>query len=217
MTNPTPARKRRRGWLMLDFAVPFALYYLLHWLGVGDVAALSAGAAVSVLSTLISVLRTRKVDLLSLITLLAMVLGLVVALISGNARQLLVRSAWISAPIGFWTLASLRSERPLSYVFTRALLRPKAALMEQLWASEALFRLAWRNVTILCGTASVLDAALQVGMAYTLPIASVPALDTALNVATAVLLQVPTHLLIRRSGSWNALFSRRHQRSVRLP
>ena len=48
--------------------------------------------------------------------------------------------------------------------------------------------------------------ALRVLMAAALPVPVVPALDAALTAATLIALQVPTHLLLRRSGSWHLLF-----------
>jgi hypothetical protein len=38
------------------------------------------------------------------------------------------------------------------------------------------------------------------------PAVIVPALDTALSVATLAAHRVPTHVLLRRSGSWDLLF-----------
>jgi hypothetical protein len=57
------------------------------------------------------------------------------------------------------------------------------------------------------------DSGLRLLMAYTLPVPVVPALETTLSVVTIVLLQLPTHLLLRRAGAWQALFGRRPVRS----
>lgn len=52
----------------------------------------------------------------------------------------------------------------------------------------------------------LIDSGLRVLIAYTLPVPVVPALDTTLSVATIVVLQLPTHVLLRRSGAWHQLF-----------
>ncbi|OLT21867.1 hypothetical protein BJF78_33690 [Pseudonocardia sp. CNS-139] len=89
---------------------------------------------------------------------------------------------------------------------TQYLMPHRAALMADLWARDPRFRRAWRAITVCWGAALLADTALRVLMAALLPVPVVPALDTALTVATLVALQIPTHVLLRRSGSWDLLF-----------
>jgi hypothetical protein len=136
-----------------------------------------------------------------------MLLATVASLITGDPRELLVRNALLSLPFGLWTLASLASSRPpLCFRLTRNLLPHRADLMDELWERDPRFRQAWRSITVAWGAAMLGDTALRVLMAATLAVPVVPALDTALTVTTLVALQVPTHLLLRRSGSWELLF-----------
>ncbi|MGH8826750.1 MAG: VC0807 family protein [Jiangellaceae bacterium] len=131
---------------------------------------------------------------------------IVVSLLSDSPRELLVRNAWVSAPLSLWTLLTLRAERPITFVTTRSLLPHLAAAMDELWATEPRFRAAWGQITVVWGVVLVLDAVLGVVMATRLLVDLVPGLDAGLTVGT-LLLQAPTHLLLVRSGQWRRLFA----------
>lgn len=192
--------------LVLDLAAPLALYYVLHACGVDDVVALAAGGVPPAITVIVTAVRHRRVDPLALAVVLAMVLALVAALIGGSPRELLARGAWLSAPFGLYTLVTLRCPRPICFEITRTMLPHRASVMDELWNTDERFRRAWREITVMWGVLLAVDAGLRIAMAATLPVPVVPALDTALTVATTVLLQVPTHLLLRRSGCWDLLF-----------
>ena len=102
-------------------------------------------------------------------------------------------------------LLTLRG-RPFCFTVTQTLLPRRAALMEDLWASDAAFRRVWRSITAAWGAVGLVDSALRVVMAYTLPVPVVPALGAALGVVSIVVLQVPTHVLLRRAGCWTVMF-----------
>jgi hypothetical protein len=62
------------------------------------------------------------------------------------------------------------------------------------------FRRMWRISSLLWGIGMLLDAALRVVMAYTLPADTVPVLSTALYAATTFVLIVVTNLVYIFSG-----------------
>lgn len=202
--NPVALTGRR---LLIDVVLPFALYYLLHACGVSDLLALSVGTGLSLLTTGIDVLRSRRLDAFGAITVLALAAGLLIALVSGDPRELLIRNAWISAPFAAITLLSLRSNRPLTYLMMWTLLWRRRSTMERLWEAEPRFRLAWRHITVMWGVLALIDAAARVVVAYRLPVPQVPAADTAITVVTMLALQVPTHLFLVWSGFWLDLFA----------
>jgi hypothetical protein len=201
-----PVRWRALRALLLDVAAPLAAYYALRAAGVPDVVALALGAVPPAVSAVLTAVRERRVEPVALLVLAAVVLGLVATAITGDPRELLVRHAWLSLPFGLWLLASLRAARPFCFAATRMLLPHRATVMDELWTRDAAFRRAWRQITVVWGAAMLTDTALRVLMASTLPVPVVPALDTALTVTTLLVLQVPTHLLLRRSGCWDLLF-----------
>jgi hypothetical protein len=216
--DPRPRRRPGLGVLrtvVLDIGGPTALYYVLHANGVSDVLALSIGAVPVVLGAGYQALRGRKPDVLGMVVLATMALGLLTAVISDGPRELLVRNAWLSLPSGVWTLLSLRSAQPLCFRVTRIVLPHKTALMDQLFATDRRFRVAFRKITVMWGVVLLLDCLLRIVMSYTLPVPAVPALDTALTVVTIVALQIPTHYFLWRSGSWQRLFGGRHPNGSR--
>lgn len=204
-TRRRPAAATART-LLVELAAPLLLYYGLHAWGVSDVVALVAGAVPAAAGTVVSAVRGRRIEPVSAAMFAMMVLGLLATVISGNPRQLLARGAWLSAPAGIWTLGTLLRGLPMCSITTRAILPGRAAVMDRLWATEPSFRQAWRSITAVWGSVLLADSGVRVWMAYTLPVPSVPALDTTLTIASVVLLQLPTHLLLRRSGCWDLLF-----------
>ncbi|MDQ0376333.1 VC0807 family protein [Amycolatopsis thermophila] len=192
--------------LVLDIGAPLALFYGLRGAGTGDTTALLVSAVPPAVTVVVTAWRARRADALAVAVVAGTVLGAVAALLGGGPRELLARGAWFTAPAGLWTLATLLRRQPLTYEVTRTFLVHRATIMDRLWDTDRSFRAAWRSITICWGVAALADSALRLVMAYTLPVAVVPALDTALTIVTIVVLQLPTHLLLRRSGHWHSLF-----------
>ncbi|MHA6783281.1 VC0807 family protein [Pseudonocardia saturnea] len=208
MSAPTPPRAlRTAARTVLDVGAPLALFYVLNGLGVSEVTALAAGAVPPLLGALGTAVRHRRADGFALTVLTVMVLGLLAALVSGNPRDVLVRGALLSLPVGVAMLASLRMRRPVTFQVTRALLPHRAERMDRLWDTDPRLPRAFRAITVMWGSVLLAEGGLRVLMAYTLPVAAVPALETALAVATVVVLQLPTHLMLRRAGVWHHLFA----------
>ena len=191
--------------VLLDVAGPLVVYYVLHALGVDDLIALTASALPPLAHLVVTVVRDRRLPPIAVLTLIALVAGLASALLAGSPRELLARDAWISAPFGVWMLLTLRG-RPFCFTVTQTLLPRRAELMEDLWASDAAFRRVWRSITATWGAVGLVDGALRVVMASTLPVPVVPVLGAALGVVGLVLLQVPTHVLLHRAGYWSVMF-----------
>ncbi|HEY3557596.1 MAG TPA: VC0807 family protein [Kribbella sp.] len=200
----------RGPWLLIvDIAIPLGLFYGLKALGASDLTALLAGVVPGLISSAISLVRTRRTDLVGMAVVISMVASTVVAVVGGDARLLLVRNAWISLPFAGITLWSLRHPQPLTYVVTRAMFARRADLMDQFWESNARFRDAWKWITVWWGIATIVDGIVRIVVAYTLPISVVPATDPVITVATIVVLQVPTIVLLRGSGTWHLVFAPR--------
>lgn len=200
--------KRYRG-ILFDIVGPLALFYGLRAGGASDIAALAIGMVPPLGSALYSLVRERETDAFGILVLAAMLLSVGASLFSGSPRELLVRNALITAPLGIWVLVTAWRGTPMSFQVTHALLPGRVAVMDRLWDERPRFRRAWRQITIMWGILGLADAAFRVCFALVLPVAAVPVLDTAVTIATVVALQVPTHLFILRSGCWRVLFDRR--------
>lgn len=217
-TSSEPAasgpRPGRTAWglariVVLDVGGPVAVFYLLHALGVGDVPALLASAAPPLLNAVVTAVRERRVEPIALAVLVATLLSALLTLVgSGGPRELLARGAWLSAPFGLWTLATLGARRPVTFTVTRSLLAGRAEVLDRLWVQDARFRRAWRAITVVWGVVALADSAARIVMAATLPVALVPALDSALSIAVVVVLQPPTWFFLWRSGCWQEVFGR---------
>jgi hypothetical protein len=86
-----------------------------------------------------------------------------------------------------------------------------------LWATEPRFRRIWRVSTVIWGLALLLDAAIRVAIAYTLPVDQVPGIGAALYPVTFIALQVITNVYYTRAGLYELLGARwLEPKSVRL-
>lgn len=201
----TQAQDRTTGrprWLRftlvaLDLVVPVVLFYVLRALGVSAYLALLAGAVASLASAAVSYLRDRRVNGVATFMTTMLVLSTVVALVGGSTRFLLARDALVTGVAGTWFIASCWTARPLAYHLSRAVGEGRfrwPSDWEQLWHRAPRFRRMWRVASVVWGIGTLLDAALRVVMAYTLPVDVVPALTLALYVVTSVLLCVATNV-----------------------
>lgn len=186
----TTTTSDRSGLTMLlrDVALPMALYYVLRSFDVAALWALLVSAVPPVLRTGYVLARHRRIDPISAFVLAVLLVNGAVAVFSGDARLLLVRSAWIMLPFGVVLLASLLvGRRPLLFRAACTLQPARAGDLERLWGVSAPFRQRWRSATLWWGAGCVLLACAVVVMAFTLPVDVVPFLDTALTVGSVLL------------------------------
>jgi hypothetical protein len=184
--------------LLAGLLLPVGLYYLLRAVGVSVYLSLLASAITSAIPSVVSLIRDRRPDGLSTYLSTMVVGSVLVSLWSGSTRFLLARDAVLTGVTGVWFLASLWARRPLAYLFTKPLLQGRLRWPKDwdgLWEASPRFRRMWLISSLLYGIGTLLDAALRVVMAYTLPADSVPALSTALYAATTVVLIVATNLV----------------------
>ena len=212
----TRPRQRRAPWVRpgllwfgFDLLAPTALIYVLLWLGSGLYLALLASAAVSAISTLVSYWRGTRTQRFAPHMLALSLAAFAVALVSGSDRFLLAKESVLTAMVGFWFIRSLWAARPLTYLFTRPLLERrfkwKSRSWEVLWEHEPRFRRLWYVSTIMWGVAMLIDAALRVVLAYTLPVQVVPAMQTGLMLVTVLVMQVLTNSYYVCAGLWRML------------
>jgi hypothetical protein len=133
---------------------------------------------------------TRRIEGLAIAVISLLLLGSALSLITGSPRFLLAKDAALTTVWGAWFFLSLRARRPLTFRFTRPLLEgrkaldsvtrtwrtPAAGTWDRLWERNPDFRRMWHVTTVIWGTALILDAAVRVTMAYTLPLDVVPGL-----------------------------------------
>ena len=211
-----PGIGRQMLTLVVNLVAPIALYYGLRSMGVGIYLTLVIGAMAPALGVVVALIRRDRVNGLGLFMMTMVLLSAGVSLLTGGPRFLLAKDGWLTGVSGLWMLFSVRGQRPLTFLFARPLLEGVAAKMagsagvswDILWERVPRFRRIWRVATVIWGSALLVDAAIRVVMAYTLPIDVVPALGGALWPVTFIVLQVITNVYFGRAGFWLILRGR---------
>lgn len=191
------------GRFAIGIALPTALYYVLRAMGLSVFVSLLVPALVSAVPGLVSLLRRKPTNGLSTYFTAMMLGALLVSLIPGNNRFLLARDAVLTAVTGVWFIASARGGLPLTYLFTRPLVEGRMRWPSDwatLWNACPRFRRMWRVSSVMWGVGLLVDAAVRVVSAYTLPPDSVPALMTALYVVTLVVMNIVTNVYYANCG-----------------
>jgi len=171
--------------LLRDVALPMGLFYVLRAFDVDVLWALVVSGVTPVLRVAYVLARHRRIEPLSAFTLTVLAVNVALALISGDPRLLLVRSAWVGLLFGGWMLGSLVfARRPLVFTAVRTLAPDRAPELDRRWASDPR---PWTTATLWWGIGNLLLSGVVVAMAYTLPVDVVPMLDTLLTVVTLVL------------------------------
>lgn len=163
------------GLLGAGLILPFALYYGLRLAGADPWVALVLGGLAPLLRVLVAVARTRRLDRLGAFTLAVLVLNTAAGLITADARLLMALGGWLTALLGTWLLVSLAGGRSVLFDATVALMPVEAAeRWKHDWQHSPGFRRIFRAMTAGWGAAFLIGAVARAGMAYTLPVDTVP-------------------------------------------
>ncbi|MEW9548582.1 VC0807 family protein [Nonomuraea sp. NPDC050783] len=215
---------RVRGLLALavDIALPIGFYYGLRsvW-GLEEHRALVISSLVPGLSVVADLARGRRPDRLALFMTAMILASALISAFVHDVRFLLAKDGWFMAVAGLWFLSTARGPRPLAFVFTRFVLEgrvgPHREPWDVLWERLPPFRRIWRVVTVIYGMGLLVDAAVRVVMAYTLPVDAVPGLGAAQYVGWLVLMQVAINVYLVPSGlysRWSPLYAPLRERGA---
>lgn len=196
--------------LLADVVAPIAVYYGLRALGVAPTPALLAGAAVPAARALWSLLRHRRLEWFAVLVLVLVAASVATSLVTGSERFLLARDGAVTAALGLVVLATAASARPAMYPIGRMVLARSghdAEAWDRRWSHSARFRRIWRTVTVLWGAGLLVDAAVRVLLAYTLPVDVAPALHAVQWLPLLLVLQVLSQTYLRRPGNRELVLS----------
>ena len=197
---PVDNRGKVLGVIGIDLVLPFATYYGLRLFGADPWLALMLGAVGPLIRIMVSAIRTRRLERLSIFTLSILTVGTLAGFLGGDARLLMARESWLTAAIGVWLLVSLMSPRPVLFTATLAVLPPQTAQeWQRNWQTDPTFSRAFRWLTIGWGSAFILDAIARIVMAYTLPLDLVPIASVGLLIGMLVLINEAVKLYGRRA------------------
>jgi hypothetical protein len=206
---------RAKGLLVaaVDVGVPIGLYYVLRGLGTPSQNALVISSFVPGVSVITSLVRRRRPDSVALFMTLLILASAAVSLFVHDARFLLAKDGWFTAAAGIWFLTTVRAARPVVFTLTRVLLEgrigPRKVSWDVLWDRLPAFRRVWRVATVIWAVGLLVDAAVRVVMAYTLPIDVVPGLGALQYGIFMVLMQIVVNIYLVPSGvysPWSPLY-----------
>jgi hypothetical protein len=159
---------RAFGPLLLDVAVPVALYYLLTDLGLSNTPALLAGGLVPLARSVRSLVREGTADYLAVMVALLFLLSLVLVAFTGSPKFLLAKESMGTGLVGLWCLVSARARRPMTFYTARPLLTKGRPLALRCWDRLAdrsgTFRSIQRRLAILWGVGLLIEAAVRLGI-----------------------------------------------------
>jgi len=187
--------------LLLDVVIPLIAYYGSRGFGASPWLSVVLGSIAPCISLGIMRVREHRLDPIALFVIIALVLSLIIALITGNPRVLMARESWITAALGLWMLVSPLLSRPFMLEVAIKTSTPEmASTMERLWSSNKSFHQWMFRANILWGIAFSLDACARVAMALTLPIDSVPLLSVSLLIILLAVVQGYALIVGYKSG-----------------
>ena len=181
--------------LLLYGAAPFIAYQFLTRNGVGSVRAIALTAVFPLLGLLIQGVRTRRAEGIALLSLVFIAAGIAGSLISNDPRFYLIRVSFGTAAFGLTFLVSLLFRRPLMFYLGRVTVAGgdprRLAYYDSRWAFPG-FRHVQRVLTVTWGVTYVLEAAVRVAVAWSLPTSTVLVIEPLLSSGVFVALLVWT-------------------------
>jgi hypothetical protein len=159
--------------LVVNLFLPWLAYRLAmpHW---GETGGLIASAVPPVVWSLVELARFRRVDALSLIVLIGIVLSIGAMALGGSPRMLLLRESLVSGAIGVAFLLSLPMRRPLIFYLARATVAREAAggaeRIDALWNERPAFATRMRMMTAVWGVGLTTETLLRSWTAWTWPV-----------------------------------------------
>jgi hypothetical protein len=153
--------------LVIDAALPYVIYVLLspH---IGELNALIASSVPPLMSNIVSLVRTRKIDAFGLLIFLGIVVSIIAVFIGGDPRILLVRESLVTGMMGIVCLVSLLFPKPFMYYLGQHF---SPIRFSDYWQYSG-FRRYMYLITGAWGIFFIGEFLLKVLLVYTLPVAT---------------------------------------------
>lgn len=154
--------------LAANFLAPYLVYEALHK-HYGDTKALLASIVPPLLWSGYELIKTKKLDALSMVIIASILFTVIATAMGGSARLIQVRDALVTGAIGVMFLISLAFEKPLIFYLGRAISGRRtdddAPDFDELWQLPTAPR-AFKLITTVWGVGLVLQTALLCFLAY---------------------------------------------------
>jgi len=185
--------------VLLDVLLPIGAYFALVSWGLTPAWALAASAGIAVVALGIRWLRAGEVSTLGVLVLVRFVLGLLVALLTGDARFVLVKDYMVTFVIALAALATLGLDRPF-IARVRRDLSPDPQRFDDEWARNAAFRRVHRRLTAMWVVGLVGEVVVAVAIVYTAPLSVAVVLTGVLTPAVLLTLIAVTQVRAGRAA-----------------
>lgn len=195
--------------LLWDVLPSVATYYLCRALGMPEYAALIAAVSVGFLRVLYVAIKKRRFDGFAAFTAFVFGMGLLLSLLSGDEKFLLAIKSLTTAAAGLILLGTCVTGRPAAFAIAKRFGAEDEATVQRwdaLYAAEPPFRRIYVVMTVVWGTALLLESAVRLPLVYQLPTDVMAGLSWVLLIGTIALL-----------GAWSAWYGKRGEaRAARL-
>ena len=161
--------------LVLDIACPYLAYtYLTHRVpGISPALALVLAGVFPALGNVLSLIRSRTLDIIGVFVLFGLAVGAATAFLSGDPKLVLIRESFVTGALGVICLFSLLWRRPLLFFIGRDFSTGhdpvRVAEFNALWQYPGARRV-FRIMTMVWGVGWVGEFTLKVLLVLSLPI-----------------------------------------------
>ncbi|MCA9631664.1 MAG: hypothetical protein KC766_28605 [Myxococcales bacterium] len=205
--QPTATRRGHlAAHLIAELIAPALVFYGLRGLGVRTALALVGSGVLPATVAVVRYVRRRRLDWIAVFAGVLFLLGGVAVLLGQSPRTLFLAGSLVPLGIALWMAASHFARQPLAFRFALELLPQRRERLEQLWDERPKFRQRWRAVSWMWIGGLLFDATARGAVTAFAPADSLPALHTALAIATPLVLQLVTNLYLARTGVFRAMF-----------
>lgn len=173
--KPASGQSALVNWILtivVNVVLPFATYALLtRVLGTGEVTALLVSGVWPVLEIGYTLARQRVVDEFSVFVLIGIVIGVVTALFSDDARAVFLKDSVATGLIGVVMLVTLVVGRPLTFYLGRRFATDGSAVQRQWWNGlwqYPQFRSVQRRIGLMWGVTLLGEAVVRALLTLTL-------------------------------------------------
>ena len=158
--------------LVANFLAPYLVYQALSG-RFGDVTALIASAMPPLLWSGYELIKTRRLDAISILVVAGILFTVAATAMGGSARLIQIRDALVTGAIGIMFLGSLALQKPMIFYLARATLARNteagARSFETLWLRPGV-PFVFKLMTGVWGVGLVLQTALMCYLAWIWPI-----------------------------------------------
>lgn len=181
MTAPS-VRLMARG-LAWDVGLPVIGYYALHLAGVSDLLALLVATALAAIRILWVAVRDRELNPFATVMLVVFGIGLVLALVSGDARFLLLKNSVVTGALGLVFLGTTLFGTPLTLAASQSFQPARKLEIRQAYDTDPRVRRGHRLCSAVWGVGLLLEALIRVPLVFLLPISVMVGLGEAMTIA----------------------------------